>query len=135
MTETFDQARGEVGRPRHSARRRNAGDRATTRDFATAPDLATTRELDTKGANRRRLVESSEERIMGKEDSVVAARPWSVSTRVVFRFLFVYLLLSMVTPFGLLGLLLSALLEQLGLRPGVGEGWKQAVEWVGRTVL
>ena len=68
---------------------------------------------------------------MGQDQSTDGVR-WRLATRVAFRFLFVYFLLSIVTPLGLFGALLS---DFTGLNTGVGESWKQAVQWVGKTVF
>jgi hypothetical protein len=66
-----------------------------------------------------------------ERDAIEAPR-WSPAKRIAFRFAFAYFLLSILTPFGLVGLLLNAAVP---FHDTVGVWWKRAVEWVGRTVF
>lgn len=57
---------------------------------------------------------------------------WRPAKRIAFRFVFVYFLLSILSPYGALGMLLNAVVP---LQDSVGAWWKGVVQWVGQTVF
>jgi hypothetical protein len=69
---------------------------------------------------------------MGDVGSAADAPRWSATRCVAFRFVFAYFLLCVLSPYGLLGLLLN---EAVPLHDHVGVWWKALVVWVGRTVF
>jgi hypothetical protein len=57
---------------------------------------------------------------------------WSQAKRVAFRFVFVYFWLSILSPFGLLGMVLNSVLP---FQASVGLWWKRLVLWVGKSLF
>ena len=57
---------------------------------------------------------------------------WSAAQRIGFRFLFIYFLQNILTPVGLLGILVNELLH---LHGRLSAGWKQVVLWFGKHVF
>jgi hypothetical protein len=69
---------------------------------------------------------------VGDKESAGDTPRWSTPKRIGFRFAFAYFLLSISSPYGLLGLMLNAVLP---FHDSVGAAWKGVVQWVGQTVF